>query len=94
MCLTIISRNSCPTSVKNSPDVAGTIKWWRQQAWEERPLSKWVDQLAGKSWIDLDILHVPDFLVPFDEIILMEKQSPSIKKPCVVHWPLAELWAE
>lgn len=73
MCLAVISRNSCPTCVKNSPDAACTIKWWGKLAWEERTLSKWIDQSAGKSWIDLDIWHVPDFLVPSEETMLMER---------------------
>lgn len=72
MCLTILSRNLRPGCVKRSPDVACVAEWWEERE-RGRTLSKRIDSLAGKSWITRDIWHMPDFLVPSKETVLMER---------------------
>lgn len=52
--------------------MACVAEWWEERE-RGRTLSKRIDSLAGKSWITRDIWHMPDFLVPSKETVLMER---------------------
>lgn len=77
MCATIISRSPWPGCDKTSPDVAGVTRWWEEKE-HGRTLSKWIDSLAGKSWITWEIWNIPGFLVPSKETVLMERSLLKI----------------